>query len=51
MLLSGDRTEMTLQLNHLLTGYQTFYNFNINLFYVLLTYHCFYRIKCFSVYR
>jgi Ser/Thr protein kinase RdoA (MazF antagonist) len=49
--LSGDRTEMTLQLNYLLAGYQTFYNFNINLFYVLLNYHCFYRIKCFSVYR
>jgi Ser/Thr protein kinase RdoA (MazF antagonist) len=28
MLLSGDRAEMTLQLNHLLTGYQTFYDFN-----------------------
>jgi Ser/Thr protein kinase RdoA (MazF antagonist) len=28
MLLSGDRDEMTLQLNHLLTGYQTFYDFN-----------------------
>jgi len=30
MLLSGDRAEMTLQLNHLLTGYQTFYDFNAN---------------------
>lgn len=28
MLLSGDRTEMTLQLNYLLAGYQTFYDFN-----------------------
>jgi Ser/Thr protein kinase RdoA (MazF antagonist) len=28
MLLSGDRDEMTLQLNYLLTGYQTFYDFN-----------------------
>ena len=28
MLLSGDRAEMTLQLNHLLAGYQTFYDFN-----------------------
>ena len=28
MLLSGDRAEMTLQLNYLLTGYQTFYDFN-----------------------
>ncbi|MEY3288302.1 MAG: stress response kinase [Pseudomonadota bacterium] len=28
MLLSGDRDEMTLQLNHLLTGYRTFYDFN-----------------------
>jgi len=28
MLLSGDRTEMTAQLNHLLTGYRTFYDFN-----------------------
>ena len=28
MLLSGDRAEMTLQLNYLLTGYRTFYDFN-----------------------
>jgi Ser/Thr protein kinase RdoA (MazF antagonist) len=28
MLLSGDRTEMTIQLNYLLAGYQTFYDFN-----------------------
>lgn len=28
MLLSGSRAEMTLQLNYLLTGYQTFYDFN-----------------------
>lgn len=28
MLLSGDRAEMTLQLNYLLAGYQTFYDFN-----------------------
>ncbi len=28
MLLSGDRDEMTQQLEHLLTGYQTFFNFN-----------------------
>ena len=28
MLLSGDRAEMTLQLNSLLAGYQTFYDFN-----------------------
>ena len=28
MLLSGDRAEMSLQLQHLLTGYQTFYDFN-----------------------
>lgn len=28
MLLSGDRTEMTAQLNHLLTGYRTFYDFD-----------------------
>jgi Ser/Thr protein kinase RdoA (MazF antagonist) len=28
MLLSGDRTEMTVQLNYLLSGYQTFYDFN-----------------------
>jgi Ser/Thr protein kinase RdoA (MazF antagonist) len=28
MLLSGDRAEMTVQLNHLLAGYQTFYDFN-----------------------
>ena len=28
MLLSGNRAEMTLQLNHLLAGYQTFYDFN-----------------------
>ena len=29
MLLSGDRTEMTRQLDYLLTGYQTFYDFNM----------------------
>jgi len=29
MLLSGDRAEMTLQLKHLLAGYQTFYDFNM----------------------
>ncbi|MGZ5050270.1 MAG: serine/threonine protein kinase [Methylobacter sp.] len=28
MLLSGDRTEMTAQLSHLLTGYRTFYDFD-----------------------
>jgi Ser/Thr protein kinase RdoA (MazF antagonist) len=28
MLLSGNRAEMTLQLNYLLTGYRTFYDFN-----------------------
>jgi Ser/Thr protein kinase RdoA (MazF antagonist) len=28
MLLSGDRAEMTVQLNHLLTGYRTFYDFD-----------------------
>ena len=28
MLLSGERAEMTLQLNYLLTGYRTFYDFN-----------------------
>ncbi len=28
MLLSGNRTEMTLQLNYLLAGYQTFYDFD-----------------------
>ena len=28
MLLSGDRAEMALQLNYLLTGYRTFYDFN-----------------------
>jgi len=28
MLLSGDRAEMSLQLNYLLAGYQTFYDFN-----------------------
>jgi len=35
MLLSGDRDEMTLQLNHLLTGYQTFYDFNPGELYLL----------------
>ena len=28
MLLSGDRAEMTVQFNHLMTGYRTFYDFN-----------------------
>jgi Ser/Thr protein kinase RdoA (MazF antagonist) len=28
MLLSGDRAEMTVQLNHLITGYRTFYDFD-----------------------
>jgi Ser/Thr protein kinase RdoA (MazF antagonist) len=28
MLLAGDRTEMTVQLNHLLAGYRTFYDFD-----------------------
>jgi len=30
MLLSGNRAEMTLQLNHLLAGYQIFYDFNFS---------------------
>ena len=30
MLISGNRTEMTLQFNQLMTGYRTFYDFNIS---------------------
>ncbi|MCX7098268.1 MAG: serine/threonine protein kinase [Methylococcales bacterium] len=35
MLLSGDRHEMTVQLNHLLSGYQTFYDFDRSELHVL----------------
>ena len=37
MLLSGDRTEMTIQLNYLLAGYQTFYDFNMRELHLLET--------------